>query len=102
MIFAFFATAARIDSRADAWPRLIAALLLKKIGLLPNSFPDEQCRHQMSFKFIAKISHKELDKGVNPELYGKPRSAGYGTVDPRKCGDARSCLDTSDPAHNAF
>jgi hypothetical protein len=47
MIFAaFFATAARIDSCADAWPRLIAALLLKKIGLLPNRFPDEQCRHR--------------------------------------------------------
>ena len=77
MIFAaFFATAARIDSCADAWPRLIAASLLKKIGLLPNRFPDEQCRHQMSFKFIAKISHKELDKRCDPDLYGNRAQPG--------------------------
>jgi hypothetical protein len=45
MIFAsFFAPAARIESCADAWPRLIAASLVKKTGYLPNRCPDEQCR----------------------------------------------------------
>jgi hypothetical protein len=39
MIFAaFFATAARIDSCADAWPRLIAASLLKKIAFCRIDF----------------------------------------------------------------